>query len=194
METGVEIPPPSWSFFRDGFENAGAGRSPAWRTMVTGGDRLSERLGGDWPERTDMKLGRFHGGIALAGSHTVAYSELIELALWLEVLCRYEGFAPVRDALKQDPERAQIPHLRLEFEVGALAAAAGYGVRFERPIPAAQRPLTSQSISIRTSRCSSRRGSYSKTIVQSRSIALPTRHSRHPEHLQPNTEWSAAGT
>jgi hypothetical protein len=27
-----------------------------------------------------------------------------------------------------------VPHLRLELEVGALAAAAGYGVRFERPI------------------------------------------------------------
>lgn len=27
-----------------------------------------------------------------------------------------------------------VPHVRLELEAGALAAAAGYGVRFERPI------------------------------------------------------------
>jgi hypothetical protein len=69
-----------------------------------------------------------------AGSHTVAYAEFIELALRLELLCRYEGFARLRDALKRDPREEQIPHLRLQLEVGALAAAAGFGVRFERPI------------------------------------------------------------
>jgi hypothetical protein len=73
--------------------------------------------------------------MAYAGSHTVAYAEFVELALRLELLCNHEGFAPVRDALKCDPREQQIPHLRLQLEVGALASKAEYGVRFERPIP-----------------------------------------------------------
>ncbi|HEV2924405.1 MAG TPA: hypothetical protein VGW98_10250 [Solirubrobacteraceae bacterium] len=73
--------------------------------------------------------------MAWAGNHTVAYAEFVELALRLELLCRCEGFARVRDALKRDPREEQIPHLRLQLEVGALAARAGYGVRFERPVP-----------------------------------------------------------
>jgi hypothetical protein len=69
-----------------------------------------------------------------SGSHTVAYVELVQLALQLELLCDCVGAAPLRDALKQDPRDQQVPHLRLQLEVGALAARVGYGVRFERPI------------------------------------------------------------
>jgi hypothetical protein len=70
----------------------------------------------------------------LAIGHPAAYFELIELALWLEVLREREGFADVLRPLKQDPRQDVVPHVRLELEVGALAAAAGYGVRFEGPI------------------------------------------------------------
>ena len=70
----------------------------------------------------------------LAIGHPAAYFEFAELALWLEVLCEREGFADVIRPLKQDPRQDVVPHVRLELEVGALAAAAGYGVRFERPI------------------------------------------------------------
>jgi hypothetical protein len=73
--------------------------------------------------------------MALAIGHPVAYFELIELALWLEVLSGCEGFADLLRSLKRDARDDVVPHLRLELEVGALAAAAGYGVRFERPIP-----------------------------------------------------------
>ena len=97
-------------------------------------DRLSKRLGDDWPRRTWEKNGQLPGGMAWAVGHPVAYFELIELALWLEALCDREGFADLLRTLKRDPREDVIPHLRLELEVGALAAAAGYGVRFERPI------------------------------------------------------------
>jgi hypothetical protein len=73
--------------------------------------------------------------MASAIGHPVAYFELIELALWLEVLCDCDGFADLCRPLKQDPREDVVPHLRLELEVRALAAAAGYGVHFERPIP-----------------------------------------------------------
>jgi hypothetical protein len=98
-------------------------------------DRLSKRLGDDWPRRTWEKNGQLPGGMALAMGHPAAYFELIELALWLEILCDREGFADVLRSLKRDPREDVVPHLRLELEVGALAAAAGYGVRFERPVP-----------------------------------------------------------
>jgi len=130
------IPPPSWSYFCDGFENAGPVRSPAWRQVgLWAVDRLSERLGDDWPGRTWDKHGGLPGGMELAIGHPAAYFELIELALWLEVLCGCEGFADLRRSLKGDAREDVVPHVRLELEVGALAAAAGYSVRFERPIP-----------------------------------------------------------
>lgn len=129
------VPSPSWSYFRDGFENASPLRSPAWRQVgVWAVDRLSTRLGDDWPCRTWEKSGQLPGGMALAVGHPAAYFELIELALWLEVLCDREGFADLARSLKRDPREDVVPHVRLELEVGALAAAAGYGVRFERPI------------------------------------------------------------
>jgi hypothetical protein len=129
------IPPPSWSYFRDGFENASPVRSRAWRRVgVWAVDRLNKRLGDDWPRRTWEKNGQLPGGMAWAIGHPAAYFELIELALWLEVLCDREGFADLLRSLKRDPREDVVPHLRLELEVGALAAAAGYGVRFERPI------------------------------------------------------------
>ena len=97
-------------------------------------DRLSKRLGDEWPRLTWEKNGQLPGGMALAIGHPAAYFELIELALWLEILCNCEGFADLLRPLRRDPREDVVPHLRLELEVGALAAAAGYGVRFERPI------------------------------------------------------------
>jgi len=129
------VKPPTWSYFRDGFENASPVRSPAWRRVgLWAVDRLSGRLGDQWLRQTWEKNGRLPGGMALAIGHQAAYFELIELALWVEILCDCEGFADLLRSLKRDPREEVIPHLRLEFEVGALAAAAGYGVRFERPI------------------------------------------------------------
>jgi hypothetical protein len=48
------------------------------------------------------KIGQLPGGMAWAIGHPVAYFELIELALWLEVLCDREGFAALLRSLKRD--------------------------------------------------------------------------------------------
>jgi hypothetical protein len=137
---GDEIPPPSWSFFREAFEKAPAGRSDAWRTAgLWAVERLRERLGDDWPERAWQQNRRLPCGMAWAGSHTVAYAELVELALQLELLCDCEGFARVRDTLQKDPREQHLYHSRLQLEIGALADRAGYAVRFERPIPGSSR-------------------------------------------------------
>jgi hypothetical protein len=81
-----EVEPPTWSYFRDGF--ASPVRSPAWRRVgVWAVDRLSKRLGDEWPRWTWEKNGQLPGGMVWAIGHPAAYFELIELALWLEVLC-----------------------------------------------------------------------------------------------------------
>src|SRR5665213_1046063 len=128
------VPPPTWSYFRDAFEDAPS-RSAAWRTTgLWAVERLSKRLGDDWPERAWEKNGRLPGGMALAIGHPVAYVELLELAARSELLSDCEGFADVFRPLHRDPREDQLLHLRLELAVGALADQAGYGVRFERPI------------------------------------------------------------
>lgn len=130
------IPLPTWDFFRASFEAAPSGRSEAWRQVgVWAVERLQVRLGSDWPERTWKRHGGLPGGMAYAISHTAAYFELIELALWLELLGGCDGFADVCRPLKQDPRADVVPHTRLQLEVGALAAMAGHRVQFERPIP-----------------------------------------------------------
>lgn len=131
-----EIPPPSWQLFCDQFEHAPPGRSAAWRHVgVWAVERLRARLGDEWPQRTWKKHGQLPGGMALAVWHTVAYFELIELALWLELLSQCDGFASLCRTLKQDPREDVFPHARLQLEIGALAAMSGYGTQFERPIP-----------------------------------------------------------
>jgi hypothetical protein len=119
-----DVRAPRWEFFRELFQDAPRGRSDAWRQVgLWAVDHLSERLGDGWPERAWRKNGRLPAGMAWAGSHTVAYAERVELALRLELLSDCEGFARVRDPLKQVPREDQIPHIRLQLEVGALAAA-----------------------------------------------------------------------
>jgi hypothetical protein len=68
-------------------------------------------------------------------SHTSAYFELVQLALWLELLSHLQGFADIRRTLRSDAREDVVPHVRLQLEVGALAVAAGHGVRFEPPVP-----------------------------------------------------------
>ncbi len=131
----MEVLPPTWSYFRNALADAPPSRSAAWRTAgLWAIDHLSERLGDDWPRRAWERNGRLPGGMALAVSHTVAYAELLDLALRAEILCDREGFADVYRPLHRDPRDDQLLHLRLELEVGALSDQAGYGVRFERPI------------------------------------------------------------
>jgi hypothetical protein len=130
------IEPPTWDFFRELFQDAPPGRSEAWRQVgLWAADRLSKRLGEEWPQRTSSAYGQLPGGIAWAGAHMVAYAEFVELALWLELTSGCEGFADVCRPLRQDARADVVVHVRLELEVGALARGASYGVRFERPIP-----------------------------------------------------------
>ena len=158
--------PPTWDHFTQHFADAPGGYSDAWREVgVWAVERLREHLGRDWPARTFVRHGRLPGGMSYAITHRVAYFELVQLALWLEMLCGCEGFADIRRTLRADARDNVFPHVRLQLEVGALAAAAGHGVRFEPPVPNSQR---NSDISIELA-------DKQRLLVEAR-VLLPDRH------------------
>jgi hypothetical protein len=59
-------------------------------------------LGDEWPRHAWEKNGQLPGGMAWATGHSVAYFEMIELALWLETLCDREGFAALLRQFRAD--------------------------------------------------------------------------------------------
>ena len=71
--------------------------------------------------------------VVLASSHTIALAELLELTLGLELLNPADGIDQLQTILDRDPSPGQLMHLRLQLEVGALAAHAGQHVTFELP-------------------------------------------------------------
>ncbi len=131
---------PTRKYFTDCFDRVPYGRTDAWRTVgLWAVERLNAHLGAAWPATTFRRHGALPGGMAYAGAHSVAYFELVQLALWLELLSGVHGFASIRRTLRTDAREAVFPHLRLQLEVGALAVAAGHDVRFEPPIPGSER-------------------------------------------------------
>jgi hypothetical protein len=137
---GTELPPPSWAYFRDSLEQAAPAQTAAWRKVgLWAVARLEGHLGKEWPERAWEKNGRLPSGMAYVAGHPDAYVAVVELALWLAILCDCEGFADVRRPLKRDAREDVVLHARLELEVGALAFAAGHIVQFERPVPHSSR-------------------------------------------------------
>ena len=102
-------------------------------------DRVSQMLGEGWPERVWEEHSDLPSGIAIASWHTVAYAELLELALRLQLLNDCPRFVPLRRALKTDAREEQVQHLRIQLEVAALALRDGYPVEFEPPIPGSEK-------------------------------------------------------
>lgn len=129
---------PSWRQLQGLFRSSQ--RSGAWRRVGEWAlDKLSEQLGEHWPASVWAKYSRLPGGLAFASTHTVAYAELVELALRMELLRDSVRFVPLRRALQTDPREELVRHLRLQLEVGALALRDGYSSEFEPSIPGGER-------------------------------------------------------
>lgn len=79
--------------------------------------------------------------LVLSSGHTIAFAELLELAVRLELLSKHSGMGVVRRNLRRDPREQQLAHLRMQLEVGGHAARAGYNVRFEEPLVQSDRPI-----------------------------------------------------
>jgi hypothetical protein len=120
---------------------AGATWSSSWRETGSWAlTTLEDRLGSDWPAEVARKApdGSAHE-LAWAVGHVVAYAQVLEWALRLELLAGSTGFAKVRQAIRNDPRPAQLAHCRVQLEVAALALRRGSRPELE-PGSARRRP------------------------------------------------------
>jgi hypothetical protein len=78
--------------------------------------------------------------LAYAFAHTIAYAEVLELALRVELLQDAHGYADSRQPIATDPRPDQLAHARTQLEVAALARRARYEVELEPQPPGARRP------------------------------------------------------
>lgn len=122
-----------------------------WNSLIEGGLRnqswksagrwaletLGRHLGHDWPHRawTKYSIPTF---LAWSSSHTIAFAQLLEVALRVELLRDHSGAGKLRRVLRQDPREEQIAHLALQLELGGLALQQGYDVAFEQAARSSQ--------------------------------------------------------
>lgn len=134
-----EVPEPEeWDFWRDWMNHSQ--RGPAWRQVGNWAfDAIEARVDEGWLGRTIEKYSRageeyiLPSIIVLAPAHTIAFAELLELALRLSQLNDQPGMQKARTILNADPMPHQLLHLRVQLEVGALAQRHTKEVAFERP-------------------------------------------------------------
>lgn len=86
-------------------------------------------LGEDWLS-VDATL--IPNEVALAFSHTLAFVQLLALALRLQEFSDVSGTAVLRRNLRTDRRPDSWRHVELQLELAALTAAAGAGIEFER--------------------------------------------------------------
>lgn len=129
-----EMLPPSWSEMSQQIERGE--RSQAWKKAGAWAvERLAQHLGERWPQDVWEKYSDLPGGMKFASSHTVAFVELLELALRLELVRDLPRFVSLRRALRTDARGELVRHVRIQLEVAALGLRHGHHVDFEPPIP-----------------------------------------------------------
>jgi hypothetical protein len=115
--------------------------SDAWRdTGHWAFNVLEAQLGAEWPATVTAKSPT--GGapqLAWAVGHVVAYAQVLELALRLELLRGVDGHAKIRRALRTDPRPPQLAHCDMQLEVAGLALMSGFTPALE-PAPLSGRP------------------------------------------------------
>ena len=132
-----ESDPTSWELWLSFFERSL--RGDAWKeTGRWALENLRAKVGNQWLARTHKKYAQICAESALptffvlAPAHTIAFAQLLELTLRLDLLSERAGMGKIRKILLNDPREEPLLHLRLQLEVGALAVMASYGVGFER--------------------------------------------------------------
>jgi hypothetical protein len=131
-----DFPEPSWAVLHEAMENQG--RPKAWReTGHWALDVLATELGHDWPTRAVNAFGTLPLPLLMASAHTVAYAEVLELALRVRLLKEATGFADARNETRGDRRLERAFHFTLQMEVAGLATRLGWEVSLEvgRPAP-----------------------------------------------------------
>jgi len=129
-----DVPELSWEILRTMMAGPN-GRSDAWREVGRWAlTVLEKRLGADW--RGEVRRKSWTGGateLALGEGHVVAYAQVLEWALRLELLDGCDGYAKARKAMANDPRPEQLAHSRVQLEVAALALKSGAKPALEPP-------------------------------------------------------------
>lgn len=93
---------------------------------------LEKTLGNDWIKRAielDREVPSF---VLLASFNTVAFEELLQLAVLLTICSNVPGTASIRKAMRGDARFDQLSHAKLQLETTHLAQLAGCTVQCER--------------------------------------------------------------
>lgn len=122
-------------------------RGLAWRQAgVWALDTLEENLGQDWLGRTIEKYRLLELGemlpyfIQLGPAHTLAYADLLEFALRLEILRDVPGMGKVRKVLRGIPRPDQLGHVMVQLETASLALMGGCAIDIESALAHPHRP------------------------------------------------------
>ena len=122
-------------------------RGPAWQQAgVWALDTLEENLGQNWLSRTIEKYRRLELGemlpyfIQLGPAHTLAYADLVEFALRLEILRDVRGMGKIRKVLRGVPRPDQLGHVMVQLETASLAIVRGHTIDMETSPAQLHRP------------------------------------------------------
>jgi len=123
--------PRAWEQLRaamfDNLRSAECNEVGAWSMDV-----LAGAFGEKWPAlAADRNADLLDATVYGAGSHLIAYAQIVELALRLRIFEDHVGIAAVRNQLRRDLRFEAWHHARLQLEVAALAVACGHSISLE---------------------------------------------------------------
>ncbi len=125
--TGPPVPWASWDLLAEATaREPGTPRARAAEKAIA---ILRSVLGEDW---LNVDAAQIPQEIALSFSHTLAFVQLLALALRLQEFSEISGAAVLRRNLRTDRRPELWRHVELQLELAALAAAAGADIEFER--------------------------------------------------------------
>jgi hypothetical protein len=100
-------------------------------------DTLEDALGPSWPVDAVEQFDELPIPLILAGGHTLAFVQTVDLALRLRLLESVEGFARARKELRGNRELGRVLHFSFQATLCGLARKRGWGVRLEAGDPPA---------------------------------------------------------
>ena len=114
-----DVPPPTWDLLRGLADQPS--RSDAWRRAGAWAfEVLEEHLGQHWPTRAWTQHEALPIPLSNAGSHLVAFADVLQLALEIHLLRNVPGWADVLADLRGDRRQQRALHSASQLQLAAL--------------------------------------------------------------------------
>lgn len=131
-----QVPIPTWPVLRELLTQDD--RSAAWRHAASWTiDVLEDVLGPTWPERAIEQFNELPIPLILAGGHTLAFIQTVDLAMRLHLLRSVEGFGRARKELRGNRALGRALHFSFQATLCGLAQKRGWPVQLEPGDPPA---------------------------------------------------------